>query len=69
MNKYNQYELRFLQVLVSKQRLMEIYGEQFSIWQDEIFFRGTMVIGRPDDKFEWVKGIIDPDERIQLDDS
>lgn len=62
MTKYNQYELRFLQVLVSKQRLMEIYGEQFSIWQDEIIFRSTMVIGHPDDNIEWLKGIIKEDE-------
>ena len=41
MKEYNQYELRFLQVLVSKKRMIEILGEQVFIHIKKAIWRGT----------------------------
>ena len=53
--RYNQYEVRFLQVLVSKERLSEIITEMYYTFLDHQLFLGSV----PNtDGEEWLKGIL-----------
>lgn len=56
--KYNQYELRFLQVLVSRERLSEIITEMYWTLQEEMLWQGS---ASSTDGEEWLKGILSPD--------
>lgn len=40
MKKYNQYELRFLQVLVPKEEYIEIISYNYAIRIEEMFWEG-----------------------------
>lgn len=67
MKKYNQYEMRFLQVLVSKERLLEILEDQMFIFKEEMLWRGHLGPGiLSNDGKEWLKGIVDGKEEIDL---
>ena len=59
--KYNEYELRFLQVLVSKERLSEIISGMYQTGLEHMFLLGSAPMT---DGEEWLKGIIGilPDE-------
>ena len=53
--RYNQYEIRFLQVLVSREKLGEIIVEMYQTHLEHMFWEGSV----PNtDGEEWLKGII-----------
>jgi hypothetical protein len=54
LKEYNQWELRFLQVLVPKKKYMEIMVYNASLMMDKSLFRGDGVIGHPNDKIEFI---------------
>ena len=62
--KYNQYEVRFLQVLVTRERLGAIIGEIYQTALEELFWQGSV----PNtDGEEWLKGVVShslPDPNI-----
>lgn len=43
MKKYNVFELRFLQVLVPKKRMMEIYSDQVHINIEHVIWKRTSI--------------------------
>ncbi len=53
--RYNQYELRFLQVLVHRDKLFEIIKDMYYTFLEHQFFLGS---APRSDGEEWLKGII-----------
>ena len=53
--RYNEYEVRVLQILVSRERLSEIIGEMYQTGLEHMLWLGSSP--RNDGK-EWLKGII-----------
>ena len=54
MKEYNQWELRFLQVLVPKKRYFEILKYNYDLMIDGFLWRGDVLMCLPNDKVEFV---------------
>lgn len=67
MKEYNQYELRFLQVLVSRKRYQQIIGQLYYQLIDKYLWHGTKILKQEQDKVtESIKEILGtPDIEIK----